>query len=342
MGVRPTGMRRLAPWSWALARLRLAVVIICERLDQPRRGRRWLERWCRAPGAAPLLLEALALRCCADGDVAAALELFIRLWSDWGSSELLYRLLFRRRFRSAHARDHALLLQRIAAAEPLPAHFRAYGAIAWAYRTLEDQDPESMAAAVAPIARLAEELEADPGTPSCGREDRENRAKLLISCYTVLGRLHFSLEDFPAFSAVARRSAQLAEQLDLDRIDADVSYRLLSNLLRCLGCSWLEAWSRQDAAALAQVTTRIEAVVREAQSPRHQASQAREDHAGFARQVAAALTGLSLEDRRLEPLYPLVALLFKKKVDGHGFRTRIAPALQRYRDAALPGLPTSS
>lgn len=316
------------PWLRALpARLRLAAVAAAERLGQPELALRRLERWCRRPGASPLLLEALALRCCDRGENERAVALLVRLWREQRHSDLLYRLLFRRRFRAAHSSDPAALLERIAVA-PLPAHFRAYGAIALAYRTLETQEPERMAAAVAPIEAIAAELEADPGVSGCRREDRENRAKLLVSCYTVLGRLQVQVGSFAAFSSVARRAAALAEAIDLERIDAAVSYRIVSNLLRCLAAAWLEAWLRRDGEALARVQARLQAVVRHAQDPRHQQSQAREDHAAFAREVAEAL---ELEDRRLEPLFPLVGLVFKKKVEGHGFRTRLVPALERFQ-----------
>ncbi|MFY8148131.1 MAG: sulfotransferase [Prochlorococcaceae cyanobacterium] len=319
---------------WLRARLGLVAVAAWERLGQPERARRWLERWCRRPGASPLLLEALALRCCDSGARESAVALLVRLWQEHGRSHLLYRLLFRRRFRTAHGDDPAALLERIAVAEALPAHFRAYGAIALAYRTLEAQDSERMAAAITPIAAIAAELEADPETPRCRRADRENRAKLLVSCYTVLSRLQVQVGSFAAFSEVARRAAALSEALDLGQIDPDVGYRIVSNLLRCLGTAWLEAWLRRDAAALERVTARIEAVARHAQDPRHGAVRVREDHAGFAREVSDALQGLALEDRRLEPLQPLIGLVFKKKVEGHDFRTHLLPALERFRQEA--------
>ena len=142
------------------------------------------------------------------------------------------------------------------------------------------------------ITAMATALEQDPGTLFCLRSNRRNRSKLLVSCYATLLRLQLGLQQFDALSALGLRCLSWAEQLDLDAIDADTSYRLTRNILRVLLINVLEAWTGRDPALMQRTARVIERVHHHCHRGLFDQQSAQENHRGFADAVLARVQRL--------------------------------------------------
>ena len=161
------------------------------------------------------------------------------------------------------------------------------------------------------------QLESDPGTRICRRGNRSNRAKLLISCYATLIRLHLALGNREELAVVGRRAANFMDGFDLNAIDTDTSFRLTRNLMRCLVIDVLEAWRLGDPFLYQQARQRLARVEKHCNQSLHDASNAQEDHRGFAKALLEEVD--SLEElitgphHEPEQIHELLRLIIKNK-----------------------------
>ena len=126
----------------------------------------------------------------------------------------------------------------------------------------------------------------------CLRDNRRNRFKMLVSCYSALVRLHLALGDWAALKLVGREGLRLMQRLDLAAIDANSSYRMTRNSLRVLGITALEAIDSRDPDLLAAVSDAMEAQHRHIHNPSFDGHPAQEDHRRFATLIFEAVQSL--------------------------------------------------
>ena len=77
-------------------------------------------------------------------------------------------------------------------------------------------------------------LQADPDTPRCGRRNRENRLKRLVSCWNLLGHLQLRRGDWAALPPLSDASRDLLLQVNVEAVPGDVLLRVSSNWARTL------------------------------------------------------------------------------------------------------------
>ncbi|MCP9816466.1 hypothetical protein KBY76_07250 [Synechococcus sp. GreenBA-s] len=234
-----------------------------------------------------LALEEEARAALAHGDVAVALVALETLARRYRWHAPVEALLFRRAARPAGGAQAEALLRGIAACAGFRRHHRAYAAVSLVYRAAASGDCSLARELQVGLEAAVAELEADPATLHCGRRNRENRLKRLISSRAALLHLALLQHDQQALAAIGPWAHALLARLDFDRLPADVSLRLMSNFGRCLALQ----------APLAPQALRLdlERLVAEAARPRHRHSRAPEDHLGFLRGLLADLgTGAPL------------------------------------------------
>jgi hypothetical protein len=294
----------------------------------------FLQEWCEHPRVHHLLLTERALTKASEGNIEETVKLLDQLWLHHHNRDAIHRLMFRRGARPVE-RSHQLELFEAVADDPiLPFHYRSYARIVMAYRAIDVMDMEGMARAADMIRETAHELEKDPETFNCRRANRFNRTKLLISCYTVLVRLLAYLGRFPEFSEICSASLDLYRRLNYEQLNRDVSYRMTTNLMRCLGSAALDAWCRADAISLEEARADVDAAEAYSQLSIHRRSRAQEDHTSFAEKMKAALAEIDLSNRDLLHAENLLVLIFKKKLTNKRIMSKIVlPGFREYASA---------
>jgi len=190
--------------------------------------------------------------------------------------ELVDRLLFQRAHRPAEVTVQVALLERLQHLPELPDHQRAYALIAlgWTHLRLGHgvEADRCMPLLEAEIARL----QADPETPRCGRRNRENRLKRLVSCWNLLGHLQLRCGDWAALPPLSDASRDLLLQVDVEAVPGDVLLRVSSNWARTL------LWQApRHPGRLVDDLTRLLQLI---ESERCDGSRPEEDHRAFVRQ----------------------------------------------------------
>jgi hypothetical protein len=266
-----------------------------------------LQRRCAAPSsrllAGPLgplaprplrafLLEARVHHAMARNDDRTALADLQTLARRHGRHGLVHRLLFRRGFRPKDPAAQRRLLWGVAEDEDFDPQHRAYALISLVYRSLKDGDVAQADRLVPAIEAMAERLERDPGTLHCQQRNRDNGAKLLISCYASLLHLQLLRGDGRQVAAIGGRGVALAERIDYDQLPADVAFRLTTNFGRVLSVAALDAWRRRDEAALDRALAALDGLRRQAHDPRHAGSGAQENHRRFVDGMVEAIRSL--------------------------------------------------
>ena len=299
------------------------------------RGLVWIShRLMRAghPRAAVAVLQGLAKSCWGDcilrgglvlplvrcGGYRQARLVMEQLWQAYGHVGELKQLLFRRGNRPSERSEQVLLFEELVTSTVLPLYALNYCQVVLAHRCVDVKDEARMRQSVMAIVAMATALEQDPGTLFCLRSNRRNRSKLLVSCYATLLRLQLGLQQFDALSAVGLRCLSWAEQLDLDAIDADTSYRLTRNILRVLLINVLEAWTERDPALMQRTARVIERVHHHCHRGLFDQHSAQENHRGFADAVLARVQRLeqaqlqSDKEGAVEEALPSLMLLMLK------------------------------
>jgi len=239
-----------------------------------------------------ILIGGLVLPLVRCGDYRQARLVMEQLWQAYGHVGELKQLLFRRGNRPSERSEQVLLFEELVTSTVLPLYALNYCQVVLAHRCVDVKDGARMRQSAMAIAAMATALEQDPGTLCCLRSNRRNRSKLLVSCYATMLRLQLGLQQFDALSALGLRCLNWAEQLDLDAIDADTSYRLTRNILRVLLINVLEAWRQHDL-ALMQRTARVIARVHDhCHRSLFDQQSAQENHRGFAEAVLERVQGL--------------------------------------------------
>ena len=233
----------------------------------------------------PQVLDAQIPRLIERGLYTEARSLMERSWLEFGRTDHLYQLLFRRVTRPKPLEEQIALFETLGASTRLPVSYRAYCRIVSAYRVAEANDPALMLASLAALDAVAKGLEEDPNSRLCRQENRFNRAKLLISCYATMLRLQLTLADREGAACLGRRALQFCASLDLTMIETDTSFRLTRNLMRVLAINVVEAWATADAALYRESRQALQVVHDHAHRPEHDNREVLEDHRAFAVQV---------------------------------------------------------
>ena len=227
-----------------------------------------------------------------NGSHTEALAVLEHLWQVHGRVDAIKRLLFRRGSRPQDTYQVLEMFEVFAASNILPEHITGYCRVVFAHRSVDLEDPLRMGRALLSIAALAKRLEVDPDTMVCLRDNRRNRFKMLVSCYSALVRLHLVLGDWAALKQVGREGLRLMQRLDRAAIDANTSYRMTRNCLRVLSISALEAVDSRDPDLLAAVTNEMEAQHSHIHNPFFDDHPAQEDHRRFASLMIEAVHSL--------------------------------------------------
>ena len=231
---------------------------------------------------APDLQSRLVFLLVQNGDYPQALAVLEQLWEVHGRVDAIKRLLFRRGSRPQDRYEALQMFAVFARSTHLPEHFTGYCWIVFAHRSADIKDALLMRRALVGVVALAERLEADPDTVVCLRDNRRNRLKMLVSCYSTLLRLHLALGDAAALKAVGRAGLALMQRLDPAAIDPNTSYRLTRNSLRLLSIAALEAVDTRDSALFDAVAHAMAVQHRHIHQPCFDHQAAQEDHRGFA------------------------------------------------------------
>lgn len=227
-----------------------------------------------------------------NGANSQALAVLEQLWQVHGRVDAIKRLLFRRGSRPQDSYQVLEMFEVFAASNILPEYITGYCRVVFAHRSVDLADPLPMGRALLCVAALAKRLEVDPDTMVCLRDNRRNRFKMLVSCYSALVRLHLALGDWAALKQVGREGLRLMQRLDLAAIDANTSYRMTRNSLRVLSISALEAIDSRDPDLLAAVSDAMEAQHRHIHNPSFDGHPAQEDHRRFATLMFEAVQSL--------------------------------------------------
>lgn len=232
-----------------------------------------------------VLLGGVVLPLVRSGHYRLAREVMEQLWLRYGHVGELKQLLFRRGNRPSERSEQVLLFEELVTSKGLPLYTLNYCQVVLAHRCVDVSDIARMQQSVARLESMAADLEADGGTRVCLRANRRNRSKLLVSCYATLLRLHLALQEFEALAALGLRCLRFTEQLDLNAIDADTSYRLTRNTLRVLQIDVLEAWFHGDADLMQRTATAITRVHDHCHRQLFDQQSAQENHRGYAEAV---------------------------------------------------------
>ncbi len=173
-------------------------------------------------------------RALAAGDVAGALAALRSLPSASARQALAEQLLFKRAHRPADAEREAALLEGLMREPGLRPHQRAYARVALGWWAIRQGDRERAEALWAELDASSRALQRQTAGLRCGRRNRENRIKRLVSTWTVLAHLSLMLDRTDALPALAEAAHDLLQRLDAARLPADVMLRMSSNLARCL------------------------------------------------------------------------------------------------------------
>ena len=275
--------------------------------------RTFRRRW---PSNLPLL-RALIPRSVEAGDFDYALEAMEDLWVKNGQIDYLRKLLFRRGSRPEGSQRQIALFETLARSIELPMTYRCYLQVVLAYRIIDSGDQIRMRQSTVALESIVRQLESDSGTRICRRGNRSNRAKLLISCYATLTRLHLSLGSREELAAIGRRAANFMDGLDLNAIDTDTSFRLTRNLMRCLVIDVLEAWRLGDQSLYQQARQRLARVEKHCHQSLHDVNNAQEDHRGFAQALLKEVDSLEklIIDPQHDPqhIHELLRLIIKNR-----------------------------
>ena len=189
--------------------------------------------------------------------------------------QLVDRLLFQRAHRPEDVGTQIALLEGLQQMTLLPEHQRAYALIALGWTHLRERSTDQAKRCICPLEDDVQRLLADPETLRCGRRNRENRLKRLISCWNLLGHLHLQDENWSALLELSGSSSDLLHRLDPDQLPGDVLLRVSSNWARTL------LWQGpQQPQKLVDDLQRLLAII---ESDRCAASRPEEDHRGFVR-----------------------------------------------------------
>ncbi len=303
--------------EWLLSQVTISLAGGMDRIGSHGRAFEILKAFrCRWPRNLPVL-RALIPRAVKAGDFDYALEAMEDLWVNNGRIDYLRKLLFRRGSRPEDPQQQIALFETLARSVELPMTYRCYSQVVLAYRIIDSGDQIRMCQSTVALESFVRQLESDPGTRICRRGNRSNRAKLLISCYATLIRLHLALGNREELAVVGRRAANFMDGFDLNAIDTDTSFRLTRNLMRCLVIDVLEAWRLGDQFLYQQARQRLARVEKHCNQSLHDASNAQEDHRGFAKallkevdSLAELITGPHHEP---EQIHELLRLIIKNK-----------------------------
>ena len=232
-----------------------------------------------------VLLGGVVLPLVRSGHYRLAREVMEQLWMRYGHVGELKQLLFRRGNRPSARSEQVLLFEELATSRVLPLYALNYCQVVLAHRCVDVSDAARMHQSVARLESLASDLEADVGTWVCLRANRRNRSKLVVSCYAALLRLHLALQEYEALAALGLRCLLFTEQLDLNAIDADTSYRLTRNILRVLQINVLEAWFHGDEDLMQRSCVVITRVHDHCHLQEFDQQSAQENHRGYAEAV---------------------------------------------------------
>ena len=299
LGISPSLAQRTGVWVRGLgSRVLVAISHYLMRAGHPRTAVNVLQvpaksRWgdCRLRGGLVLPL----VRCGRYHEARLVME---QLWQAYGHVGELKQLLFRRGNRPSERSQQVLLFEELVTSTVLPLDALNYCQVVLAHSCVDVKDEVRMLQSATAIAAMATALEQDPGTLLCLRSNRRNRSKLLVSCYATLLRLQLGLQQFHALAALGLRCLDWAEQLDLEAIDADTSYRLTRNILRVLLINVLEAWKEQDSALMHRTTRVIENVHHHCHRELFDQQSAQENHRGFADAVLERVQRLEHAQRQ--------------------------------------------
>jgi hypothetical protein len=173
-------------------------------------------------------------RALAEGDVAGALAALRSLPSASARQALAERLLFKRAHRPADPGREAALLEGLMREPGLRPHQRAYARVALGWWAIRQGDCDRAAVLWADLEASSRALQRQTAGRRCGRRNRENRIKLLVSTWTVLAHLSLMLDRLDPLPALAEAAHDLLQRLDATRLPAEVMLRMSSNLARCL------------------------------------------------------------------------------------------------------------
>tara|TARA_B100001964_G_scaffold219836_1_gene262331 strand:+ start:2283 stop:4523 length:2241 start_codon:yes stop_codon:yes gene_type:complete len=253
----------------------------------------------------------------AAGDYVAALEAMEYLWLNTGNTDHLRRLLFRRSARPKVPQEQIALFEMLASSSHLPLSYRCYSRVVVAYRAIDTKDLKRMRESVVALEPFVDYLENDSETRICKRKNRLNLAKLLVSCYATLSRLHLALGNRKEYAAIGRRTSVFMDTFELLAIDRDTSFRITRNLMRCLAIDVLEAWRLGDRNLYFQARGRLTLVFEHCYQSCHDSSSAQEDHRGFAEALLQVVDSLqdAIGKAPNDPLriHQLLFLMIKNK-----------------------------
>ncbi len=299
-------LRRRVFWGLFLSLPEELVVHMPTRLlPADRRGRFTLRRWQRVcwfvlrPLWAWPLMALLALqelrsragggetraeavpRALAEGDVEGALAALRALPSASVRQALAERLLFQRALRPADPEREAALLEGLGREPGLRPHQRAYARVALGWWAIRRGDRARAAALWPDLEAAGRELQRQTSGRRCGRRNRENRIKRLVSTWTVLAHLSLMLERLDPLPGVGEAAHDLLQRMDPGLLPAEVMLRMSSNLARCLALQG-PAHGERLQADLARLHGVLLALGEDAGAPE-------EDHRGY---VEALLEGV--------------------------------------------------
>jgi len=258
-------------WSWYLLRPLWAWPLLLLSALQDRRSR-------RAGGTPSGEVVCAALEA---GDVENTLQA-LRLLSSARRKAVVDQVLFKRAFRPSAHESQARLLERLSEMRELPEHQRAYARVALGWWAVREGDRALAERLCSPLKKAATLLWRDRATLRCGRRNRENRLKRLVSTWTCLAHLQLMLEQVHPLPELSGSAHELWSRLEPTHIPADVLLRMSSNLSRCLV---LQAprhpeWLAHD----------LRTLLADLQQPRYATLQPQEDHRAY---VGRLLDGLA-------------------------------------------------
>ena len=215
------------------------------------------------------------------GNVSGALDTLQVLSDRFRWHSLAEKLLFYRSNRPDSIALEIELLQGISLSTCFRKHHRFYAEVSLAYRACVCEDIALASEVQRRLEREVFDLEADSGTITCRRRNRENRLKMLISSNAALMHLALLKNDHLSLIDIGFRSSALLNKIDFDNVPADVSLRMISNFTRCLV---LNA-PRSNQCVVADLIV----LVNEAKRQRHSNSRAQEDHLSFVKTILNAV-----------------------------------------------------
>jgi hypothetical protein len=224
------------------------------------------------------------------------------------SEAMLHRLLFRRGYRPRRSADQVALFEAIVTDEAVPEVMRSYARISLAYRSLKDDNRPLAQALIPAINDQVRALVCDPGLLRCQRPNRRNRFKLLVSSLTALIHLQLLLEDQAGLQISSDCLCALLERHPWTALPADVAFRMLTNVARCLGMAALLAWRLHDQQRVQTILLLLDALQREAWADRHRRSAAQEDHRVYVAQMRYRVAALMERPSESRLASSLVAL----------------------------------